>query len=1160
MFSAGARHKATSAEEGSSVMERSQETASTPPSSPKALLRARSPVLAPRAHVFSTSGSQNYLPITFDRTDQVAPPGAKTRLTASFWEDEGSLCFQVEARGVCVARREDNHMINGTKLLSVAGLGRGRRDGILKSEKTRHVVKTGPMHLKGVWIPFERALALANKEKITELLYPLFVHDIKQLLYDPKNQKRTYLANPQRKSQETKEWAEPTESHARQIDVPEESDKTSQKILLDTLRNDELHERGPIGSLSRSLIETLGLILIEVRTHSDSALHYGSLESSCAALFFWDIDLGLSRGDLDDMLQDSPQLRDTCLTVLVSISQFVSTSLIHLISSEQRRKEVLQSTRILTCLDQTANMIEQQCHSTHEPEQDVEALCQILRTKIDTLIMLAPSLESPAEESFDDEEPRTIQYIEKHLPEQAYINSISEKFPLAESAIIAQLGKLNWDRYNHMLHLQRETVQQELQMAAMEKARTIFNDSGLGVSLPAQSKAASSSGSVYAPSIMSTRAEASHKRVPPLPAQARSGEPFTCEICNKQVKFQRTKAWKKHVFSDILAYACFFAECCNTRMFFEDSDALMTHLQDQHGMDVRISDVECPLCMEFTSGDRDILTLHIARHMEEIALAILPSGVDSEEESADESGSVIRSDDSSESSERVIQSVEENSTDEGTGVVPTHAGNWECADIRCGNYNLASYTACLRCGASRAGAAVVADSAFPLSKDTPSYYGMAPPVGAGPGSGVNPTDLESQSHYWMEPTPRYKYPLTETSDVQSHAPMEDMDTENLVKPYARFHTTIRRTSQPTSTRISPPRFPYTFERTPSPPDLSYMRQDPYSQRPTGAQLSGISFEPLASHQTQRKTPPERIGRPNSLEGEDMDPMKGGNSDLHFTGDSPLLSLPQKPLGPLHKADEEDRAAEKARLYVELVNIKLGKAAKIAEEAKKRGNEDKPAKLPPPPAPASINYRFAHYDPFPPVHDGARGQFDTQDYGDEATFLPNSISQSHITPIPQIRLPPLLLSPHDSSKERFEEPSRELKSGPQDNTEPSSEQGTKIEDTFSSNDLQLPIYGNMNIETPEVSVSSDSEPEDNSKSPSEQQTRPGGAPDYPGAIELYFDALNSLDERGGRVESEHQDNIEISSEQQSRPRRAYRSYHAPGTKFRSYEGPGKRHEM
>ena len=62
---------------------------------------------------------------------------------------------------------------------------RGRRDGILKSEKVRHVVKIGPMHLKGVWIPFERALDFANKEKITDQLYPLFVHNIGSLLYNP---------------------------------------------------------------------------------------------------------------------------------------------------------------------------------------------------------------------------------------------------------------------------------------------------------------------------------------------------------------------------------------------------------------------------------------------------------------------------------------------------------------------------------------------------------------------------------------------------------------------------------------------------------------------------------------------------------------------------------------------------------------------------------------------------------------------------------------------------------------------------------------------------------------------------------------------------------------------------------------------------------------
>ncbi|RNJ52115.1 hypothetical protein D7B24_004379 [Verticillium nonalfalfae] len=162
----------------------------------------------------SMGASQNVLPLPappngnayqgFDTTGQVAPPGMKPRVTATLWEDEGSLCFQVEARGICVARREDNHMINGTKLLNVAGMTRGRRDGILKSEKLRHVVKIGPMHLKGVWIPFERALDFANKEKITELLYPLFVHNIGALLYHPTNQNRTnqVMASAERRKQE----------------------------------------------------------------------------------------------------------------------------------------------------------------------------------------------------------------------------------------------------------------------------------------------------------------------------------------------------------------------------------------------------------------------------------------------------------------------------------------------------------------------------------------------------------------------------------------------------------------------------------------------------------------------------------------------------------------------------------------------------------------------------------------------------------------------------------------------------------------------------------------------------------------------------------------------------------------------------------------------
>ncbi|KAJ2806870.1 hypothetical protein H4S07_003706 [Coemansia furcata] len=74
-------------------------------------------------------------------------------------------------------------MINGTKLLNVVGMSRGKRDGILKNEKGRRVVKVGPMHLKGVWIPFDRARFLAEQFKVVDVLFPIFQPDPNSYLY-----------------------------------------------------------------------------------------------------------------------------------------------------------------------------------------------------------------------------------------------------------------------------------------------------------------------------------------------------------------------------------------------------------------------------------------------------------------------------------------------------------------------------------------------------------------------------------------------------------------------------------------------------------------------------------------------------------------------------------------------------------------------------------------------------------------------------------------------------------------------------------------------------------------------------------------------------------------------------------------------------------------
>lgn len=137
-------------------------------SSPNLSWNSSPPPLPPpsRNNSYSGYGSNNN-----NTLPHMSAPIQRPKLTTTVWEDEGTLCYQVDAKSVCVARRQgmlhiykqipthsltkhfhiDNDMINGTKLLNVVGMSRGKRDGILKNEKGRVVVKVGAMHLKGVW-------------------------------------------------------------------------------------------------------------------------------------------------------------------------------------------------------------------------------------------------------------------------------------------------------------------------------------------------------------------------------------------------------------------------------------------------------------------------------------------------------------------------------------------------------------------------------------------------------------------------------------------------------------------------------------------------------------------------------------------------------------------------------------------------------------------------------------------------------------------------------------------------------------------------------------------------------------------------------------------------------------------------------------------------
>jgi hypothetical protein len=68
--------------------------------------------------------------------------------------------------------------------------------------------------------------------------------------------------------------------------------------------------------------------------------------------------------------------------------------------------------------------------------------------------------------------------------------------------------------------------------------------------------------------------------------------------------------------------------------------------------------------------------------------------------------------------------------------VPFRAGDWKCGSDGCGYHNFAKNVSCLRCGASRATAAIVAEPGYPGGPmDNHSSYGMHGGMGGNGGHG-----------------------------------------------------------------------------------------------------------------------------------------------------------------------------------------------------------------------------------------------------------------------------------------------------------------------------------------------------------------------------------------------------------------------------------------
>ncbi|GAP84314.2 hypothetical protein SAMD00023353_0701280 [Rosellinia necatrix] len=209
---------------------------------------------------------------------------------------------------------------------------------------------------------------------------------------------------------------------------------------------------------------------------------------------------------------------------------------------------------------------------------------------------------------------------------QVYAEMIQMRFPQANHRLVEYLGRANYYRFVRCSQ-QREKNERQVDGSPETgrfDATTVdgsrFHDSGIGTSLCTGS---------YAETVMSFHhGDGNVVRIPPLPEEGKNGIPFSCIACGKKVAIRSNRAWKRHLFSDLEPYNCLESSCRETIGPLGRRENWVEHLAVYHGYGDQWQSFPCSLCLEETGDGEANVTIHLEKHLQDIALAALPNNRD----------------------------------------------------------------------------------------------------------------------------------------------------------------------------------------------------------------------------------------------------------------------------------------------------------------------------------------------------------------------------------------------------------------------------------------------------------------------------------------------------------------------------------------------------
>lgn len=366
----------------------------------------------------------------------------------------------------------------------------------------------------------------------------------------------------------------------------------------------------PLSSLVLSCLRSFGELVKEIE-----ASQYGYEDEVPAAswidelgrLRIWAGNVGAHQNgpsSLEFRLRDASHILDEVIRLLTDLERLLNEAQEY-ISAEYHEEDETSS-------DDSLN---------EDPVTEFQALFGELVMVIQCLYKLAMLIRNPAQHDFFAESYRIDTVAFEPFDKQHVCN----KFPLADEGLILRLSKALTRRRGYLKYRARHSMKLarglvHAQESGREDATTISETMASIIQLqPVEHTDNSSQSGVSQTSYANSILEGGIITVPTPPQGSLGGGPFECPYCHFIIQIATTQSWHRHVFTDLRPYTCVFQQCRTPDKLYPNRREWFGHMQGTHNT----TETLCPLC-KLALGTAEQFERHLARHMEELALFVLP--------------------------------------------------------------------------------------------------------------------------------------------------------------------------------------------------------------------------------------------------------------------------------------------------------------------------------------------------------------------------------------------------------------------------------------------------------------------------------------------------------------------------------------------------------